>query len=232
MFRTWLKENNVDEFDFSGEILPQAKNREFWDKIYKEKYIKIAEKHLNYNWPLIKASDYIAYTTEGNRSRQEDPHFARRMALCNLVIGEVLEHKGRFIPDIVDGLLLICEETFWGVSAHKHPTNRAEQNFHDITVPYIDLFVAETAATITVTYHLLYNEMREYCPEIITRIEHELNYRIVQPYLTRFDFVWMARMGDWAVNNWNPWVISNILTVFLLFVKNPTQKADGIKKMK
>jgi hypothetical protein len=24
MFRTWLKENNVDKFDFSGEILPQA----------------------------------------------------------------------------------------------------------------------------------------------------------------------------------------------------------------
>ncbi len=231
MFRKWLNENKLESYDFSGEILPKAQNREFWDRFCDEKYINKAESYLNFNWPLIKASDYIAFSKTGNRSRQETPHFTRRMALCHLVIGEVLEHKGRFIPDIVDGLFLICEESFWGLSAHKHPETRTDENLPDVTVPYIDLFAAETAATVTLTYHLLYDELSEYCPEILTRIENELNFRIVTPYLTRYDFVWMCRMGDWLIDNWNPWIISNLLTVFLLFVKNPLSLTNGIKKM-
>ena len=231
MFREWLKCNNLSNFDFSGEILPTAQNRELWDKFYTEKYVKNAEEYLNFNWPLIKASDYIAFSKEGNRTRQETPHFTRRAALCNLVIGEVLEHKGRFLPDIIDGLFLICEESFWGLSAHKHPEYRTEENLPDPTVPYIDLFVAETAATVTLTYHLLYDDIKDYCPELLTRIENEMNHRIIKPYLTRYDFIWMCYMGGWLVDNWLPWILSNLLTVFLLFVKDKRVLADGLKKM-
>lgn len=230
MFRKWLENNRVENFSFSGEILPPASNREFWDSKYKEKYIKEGEEYLGYNWPHILASDFMAFDKTGDRAIQEKPHFERRAALYTLVIAETLEHKGRFMKDIVNGILLICEESFWGVSAHRHPMEKV-QNIPDVNDPYIDLFAAETGAALSIIHHLFYEELKEYCPEILTRIEYEVNHRIIKPYLARYDFIWMCYMGGWLIDNWNPWIISNLITVFLLMEKSPVNLHNGIKKM-
>ena len=79
--------------------------------------IKNAETYLDYGWPVIKATDYMAYKLTGNRRPNETTLFARRTALAALVLGEVTEYQGRFLPDIVNGLLAVCEETYWGYIA-------------------------------------------------------------------------------------------------------------------
>ena len=118
MFRKWLSKNNVGDFNFSGVVYEKASNRGFWQPKFRKEYIENAEQYLGFEWPLIRATDYIAFNTEGNRIKQETPHFEKRTALIALLIGEIMEYKGRFIPDIVDGIASICEEYFWGVSAH------------------------------------------------------------------------------------------------------------------
>ena len=118
LFNKWLKENNISGFDFSGKPFPPAADREFWDEKADPEIIENGEKFLNYRWPIIRATQYMEFVKSGDRLSQETPSFARRRALAALLFAEVLEYKGRFLNDIVDGLFIICEETFWGVSAH------------------------------------------------------------------------------------------------------------------
>lgn len=220
MFRKWLNENTIGEFDFSGIIFEKASNREYWVSKYKKEYIENAEQYLRFEWPIIKVTDYIAYYTEGDRIKQETPHFKRRNALIALLIGEIIEYKGRFIPDIIDGIQIICEEFFWGGSAH-YDHRKLPCGEH-----YIDLFAAETGALIAIILYLLRDELFKFWPEIVESMEYNLTERIVKPYMKFNDFWWMN-----ATNNWNPWILSNVLTVFLLTQQNKDIFHNGIEKM-
>lgn len=220
MFRKWLEEHKVSDFDFSGVVFEKASNREFWQPRFKKEYVENAEQYLRFEWPLIRATDYIAFNAEGNRIKQETPHFKKRTALIALLIGEVLEYKGRFIPDIVDGIFNICEESFWGVSSHiGHKKLPCGEH-------YIDLFAGETGSLIAIILYLLRDELFEFWPQIIDKAEYNLNERIVKPYIKYNDFWWMD-----GTNNWNPWIHSNILTVFLLTKQNDEVFYKGIEKM-
>ncbi len=223
MFRTWLQQNRVSDFDYTGVVYEPAKNRDFWQRFAKPEYIENAENYLRYEWPLIRATDYIAFQKEGNRVIQEKPHFKKRTALIALLIGEICEYKGRFLPDITDGVFSICEESFWGLSAHIRPALLPNVKDH-----YIDLFAAETGALIVLVLHLLKDELTTFCPELVERMTYELEERIVKAYLNHTDFWWMGYTG--RVNNWNPWVLSNVLTVFLLTQQQETLHR-GIEKM-
>lgn len=230
MFHSWLKSHNTSGYTFGNRLFPKASEREIWGKLDFGNAVEEAEGFLGYEWPLIRASQYMAFEKEGNRVAQEAPHFSRRNALAALVEGELCEYKGRFIPDIADGIFAICEETFWGVSAH-HPEYAHRKDiiprgdFH-----HIDLFAAETAAMLAVIYHIFYDELNEYCKDIILRIEYELEKRIISHYLIHTEYWWMG-YGGVRVNNWNPWIISNILTVFLITRPGKERLYEGIEKM-
>ena len=61
---------------------------------------------------------------------------------------------------------------------------------------------------------MLSDELDAYSKGIGKRVFAELNKRIFQPYLTRTDFWWMGFTGQ-PVNNWNPWVNTNVLMTAL-----------------
>lgn len=228
MFQTWLKNHRLQDFDFSAPLLPAACERSVWQAVYDAELVKSAERYLAFDWPVIKATDFMAFKGEGNRIKQENPHFLRRQALGLLVLAETLEYKGRFLPDIVNGLFAVCEETYWGLSAH-WPTE-TPGNIPDVQEPYIDLFAAETAAMLAWAEYMLYDALRNFCPEMIERIEYELERRTIKPYLSHRDFWWMGyhRTG---INNWNPWILSNVLSVFLLVEKKRYRLDKAIEKM-
>ena len=228
MFRKWLENNTIADYSFSNRIFPPASDREFWTGITGEEQIQKGEDLLGYEWPLIRATQYMAFIKDGNRLVQEEPHLARRRALLNLFIAELSEYKGRFLSDICDGIFLICEESYWGVSAHASILRTADL-IPDVSSPYIDLFASDTAALIAIIYHVLYQELKEFCPPIIERIEYELDRRIVTPYVTHGDFWWMGNIC--GINNWNPWIISNLLAVFLVCDLRQSIFEIGLKKM-
>ena len=53
---------------------PDYNDRAGWDRFlgtFKDEYIRRGEKRLNYQWQVVKATDYLAFERTGNR--QDDP---------------------------------------------------------------------------------------------------------------------------------------------------------------
>ncbi len=226
MFKEWLSANNLKDIPLDGVIFPEATDRAFWDKVDGEVFIKAAEELADFDWPTILATDFMAFSRVGDRDIMENKHFARRRALCAFVLAEICENKGRFIDQIINGVMAISEETFWGVSAHYIKEIRM---LPDACDPYIDLFAAETGAAIAVTRYMLGEKLAEVAPEIVARMDMELERRIVRPFLAHEDFWWMGYNGR-HVNNWNPWVLSNITTVALFAVSDDATRISVIEK--
>jgi hypothetical protein len=97
-----------------------------------------AEKQLGYTWPAEPASGYLAFDAVGDRNAMEDIAFERVRALDQLVEAELIENKGRFIPQILNGAWSMCENSFWGISAHVYVQKR-KGSLPDINEPIIDL---------------------------------------------------------------------------------------------
>lgn len=229
MFLKWLQENDLNNYSFDQRLFPPASDREFWIGVTDAEHIRAAEELLGCDWPLLRSTAYLAHDIDGDRLAYETPHFTRRHQLITLFLGELAEHKGRFLPDICDGILAICEETYWGVSHHKVFTKKYFV-LPDASDPYIDLFAAETAELLAVIHHILGRQLNACCSGILERMEYELDRRIVNAYLNHGDFWWMGKTGA-TVNNWNPWIISNILTVFLVMDLRKTRLHTGLQRM-
>ena len=176
-------------------------------------------------WPFMTASDYREYTETGNRSRFEALYFTRRRMLNDLVLGELVEAGGRFLPKIVDGIFLIAEESGWQLPAHNaYGRGGPRLPLPDTSQPVVDLFAAETAALLATIVALLGDALDGISPEVAARVEREIETRILTPYLGRH-FWWMGS-GEERMNNWTAWITQNVLlTTFSLKTDQPTRRA-------
>jgi hypothetical protein len=201
----------------------------------RQAYIKAGEKLLHADWPALPASVFLEYVRNGNRSDYEELSFGRREQLATLVLAEAFERKGRFTDQIVNGVWAICEESFWGVPAHLN-LQKAGHGLPDVQDPVVDLFAAETAQEIAWTYYLLKPELDKVNPLIAKRMEYEVKKRILLPYLRHDDwaylgFIWKKDPGkNRRVNNWNPWINSNVLVAALVLAKDPELRLQVIHK--
>lgn len=172
------------------------------------------EKYMAYPWPALQASQYLEFAENGNRSHYEASLAERRKALSTLVVAELLEHQGRFIPQIINGIWATCEESTWALPAHLY----IQKKYTPLPNPgenIIDLGVGNTTGILSWTYFLLKGELGRIAPVIPSRLDYELERRVIDPYLQRNDFWWMGFEGQ-KVNNWNPWVNKNVLLTALL----------------
>jgi hypothetical protein len=176
-------------------------------------------------WPQIRAFDYREYGINGNRSRFETLYFRRRLMLNDLVLAEWAEGSGRFLDAIIDGLILICEESGWQLPAHNaYERGGKRHSLPDPDDPVIDLFAAETAAILATTLHLLRAKLDAIDPAVVPRVEQEIDRRIFKPYLVRH-FWWMGQ-GDERMNNWTAWITQNVLlSAFTLPTSLPLRRA-------
>ena len=229
MFQEFLKQHSFSEYDFSADVYPSINDRAFWESFANNECVQLAENALDYDWPIIRATDFAAFKKIGDRMIMENRHFDRRAHLTLFALAELKENKGRFLPQILNGLFAICEETFWGLSAHWPDLKLAVEQIHRVDDPYIDLFAAETAEHVAMIATLLREPLTAYCPEILDRIEYELERRVKTPYLSHRDWHWMGYHR--AANNWTPWVLSNLLTVFLLTEPNERRLHRALTKM-
>ena len=187
--------------------------------------VEEGESFLHYEYPVIRATDFMNFKRTGNRVSFEDVYFARRHALNGLVLAECVERKGRFLDDIVNGIFAICEESAWQLPPHNsYLRNEPQYILPDATRPVIDLFAAETGAMLAWVGKLLKKELDEISPFIMTRIQHELATRIVTPYLTQH-FWWMGKDEE-PMCNWTVWCTQNVLlTAFTGDFDNKTRMA-------
>jgi hypothetical protein len=191
--------------------------------------LEAGEKQLKGSWESLPATVFLEFRREGNRSRYEAIRNRRRDRLQELVIAESLEGKGRFIDEIVNGIWLTCEETFWGVPAHLG-VQKAGTGLPDAAEPIVDLFAAETSSLLAWTHYLLASPLAQVSPLVPERIRMEIDRRVLAPCLTRDDFGWMGFSGG-APNNWNPWICSNWLASAILMERNETRRQAAVYKI-
>ncbi len=211
---------------------PKFSDRAVWEGLpeqVRKDLIANGEKYLDYEWPDLPATLFLEYAREGNRSRYEQQHFARRYALTNLLIAECVEGKGRFLDDLANGVWALCEESFWGVPAHVG-AQRAGSGLPDPAEPVVDLFAAETGESLAWTYYLLGEQLDRVSPMMCKRIHYEMDRRILTPCFEREDFGWMGFKGG-RVNNWNPWCNASWLTCTLLVEPDETRRIASVAKV-
>jgi hypothetical protein len=211
---------------------PRASEREGWEMLpekVRAAHIRRAENFLDGDWETPKASVFLEYVRNGNRSNFQGVSFGRRAQLAELVLGECMEGKRRFLDDIVNGVWTICEETYWGVPAHVGAQKRGN-GLPDVTEPTVDLFAAETGMLLAWTHYLLGEQLDEISPLVGDRIYFEVDRRIIDVNLERDDFWWMG-FGGRTVNNWNPWICSNWLAAVLILEEDSERRINSVHKI-
>jgi Heparinase II/III-like protein len=213
---------------------PAYADRAGWDKLTgsrRAEIIKDAEKFLNYEWKVVKATDYLAFERTGNRDIMQNPFGQNNTALGNLFMAELAEGEGRFLDQIINGVWHTCEMSTWVLSAHL-PVQRSKRSLPDIDETIIDLTSGDISSMMSWIHYFMSGAFDKVNPVISARIRKEVKSRMLDPYLQRSDFWWMALTGspDQMVNNWNPWCNFNALTSFLLMESDPKRRAEGVKK--
>ncbi|MBT1703772.1 heparinase II/III domain-containing protein [Chryseosolibacter indicus] len=211
---------------------PKLDDREGWSKADQQTlqaYLRQAENYINYEWPYIPATKSLLIARTGDRDEYQTISFKKREVLGLLLFAEIAENKGRFIDPIIDGVWSICEESFWGVPAHL-PQSKEYAGLMDVSVPFVDLFAAETATYLAWVDYYLGDKLDAVSPQIRKRIYFETNNRVFQPLLTK-PHGWMKTNDNGRrPNNWNPWICSNWLNSVLLLEKNEDKRAEGVHK--
>jgi hypothetical protein len=184
-------------------------------------------------WKELLATDFLEFKRDGNRTRYEASTFGRRAQLQHFVLAECVEGQGRLLDDIANGIWLICEESFWGIPAHLG-VQRAGVGLPDVTEPIVELFGAETAALLAWTRYLLGEQLDQLSPLIVKRIQIEAERRILEPARNRDDFAWSGFSGKsetHRLNNWNPWINSNLLVSNLLLEDDPKLRLHEVVRI-
>lgn len=215
---------------------PRATERDRWQAMppdLRRAMVARAEVVQTAGWKSLLASRLLEFKRTGNRSNYEADDFERRNHLQQLVLAECVEGQGRFIDDIVNGIWLICEESFWGVPAHLD-AQRAGKGLPDVNEPIIDLFAADTVTLLAWTRYLLNEQLDSVSPLINKRIVLEAKRRILMPARERNDNWWMGFVTkpEYPVlNNWNPWINSNLLVANLLLEEDAKLRLGAVVRI-
>ncbi len=216
--------------DASWNNLPGYHEREFWESLpanIRQEYITRAEGYLDYDWPVVKATDYLEFIRSGDR--RQSVYSACSNALVSLVMGELIEGKGRFIDQIIDAVWYYSEQTWWGWSAHLG-AQKAGPGLPDVNEPYVDLGVGEVTSNLSLTLHLFKDVFDKVHPLISQRLKQEITRKALDPYFKRDDWGYMGFRGG-RPNNWNPWINYNMLTSYMLLESDPAKRAEQVMKI-
>jgi len=194
------------------------------------KYIRYGEEALSFEFKVIPASVILEYVRTGDRDNYQNLSFTKRGKLFDLIIAESMEGKGHFTEQIMNGLWSTCEETYWGVPAHLH-FQKAGSGLPDAEDVTVDLFGAETAAVLALADYFTGQQLDKISPLLRKRIYYEVDKRILTPLEKesgRYSYLGSGRK-DVAVNNWDPWIMSNAMLANLLLEKDADRRAKALK---
>ncbi|GAA3400547.1 heparinase II/III family protein [Paenibacillus hodogayensis] len=214
---------------------PKAGDRSAWDSLpqgTRERWIGLAETYADYAWPAIRADDYRGYWTTGNLSRHMDAVFERRSVLGMLTVAECMEGQGRFLGQIVNGIMAVCEETTWVPPLHRlHTKRNMDECMPDPSDHRVELVTATTTELLAWIHYLLEEPLEAISARIRRRIEREVRARTLEPYMAYDDYWWMGFVEGARVNNWNPWCNGGALMGYLLMERDAAERARAVRKI-
>jgi hypothetical protein len=220
---------------------PRITDRDTWTGLPDQRQRELVadgESLLRTSWPELKATLFMEYQRDGNRTRYQEASYERRKMLIRLVAAECVENQGRFVDDIINGIWAICEESFWDVPAHNRYVTSS--NFGrggalpDVTRPVVALFSAETGTIIGYTDYLVREALDKVDPIVSNRTRHEIRTRLLDPFMEHDNWWWLGFVADdghkGPPNNWNPWILSNLLTLAMLAEEEEERRAALIHR--
>lgn len=211
---------------------PKIEDRAGWAALpadVRAALVERADAALHGDWPQLTASLEMEFERVGNRADFEAIYFARRVRLDDLVLGECVAAEGKYLDQIANGIWLICEESSWSLTAHL-AAQKSGVGLADVTDPIIDLFAAETGAQMAWIAYLLESALDKVSPLLAKRIRLEETRRILDVFLVR-DHGWEGLDGKpHHLNNWNPWINSNLLTTVLLLETDSRRREQLVLK--
>lgn len=158
--------------------------------------------------PQLTYTTYRLFEHTGSRDEYQTPYFHKRGQLTRAVM-EYIMGDVSLLDTIHDLLWSICEETSWVLPAHEEQG----PDYWEIDPPYvrtepfgahtmltrepdsIDLFAAETGASLAEVIHLIGDEL---APEVRQRVRQEVERRIFKPYLAHArDHWWFEGELNW-----------------------------------
>lgn len=212
---------------------PDYTDRIGWNQLlghYKEEYIRRGETYLNYEWKIIKATDYLEYERSGDQTVMEIPFGKNNKALSDLFMAEMAEGEGRFIDQIINGVFYCCEMTSWSFSAHLWMQKEGGYlpNYQE---RLIEMGCGNLASLLAYIYYYLKPSFDKVNLLIAKRLRHELQVRILDPYMNE-QYHWMAfnLFPGNSVNNWNPWNNFHVLQCFFLLENKRDRLAKAVYK--
>ena len=216
---------------------PDCTDREGWARVAEDDRKAILEAACaikEKQYPVLLATDFMAFARSGNRKVFEDPYFFRRKKLILSALAYCLEKKDEDLDDVINGLWCIMEETSWVISAHNvdshagAPTSQ-EKPLPDVRSPMIDLFAAQTSMILSFVVYLTGAALDSVCPQVTRRVHLEIEKRILVPFETRDDFWWMGFLRK-DLCNWTPWIVSNVLVTAALGITDRLRLAAIVRR--
>ncbi|MBO4345550.1 MAG: hypothetical protein J5833_07330 [Victivallales bacterium] len=208
-----------------------AADRAAWNAIASspgaQEFIESTEKILDEAYPELPDDLYLEYQRNGNRTHYEKP-YGKRMSMVNaLTLAECLEHKGRFIPKLEEGLDLLLSQKSWVLPAHDYTL----KNFND-EAPFPDLVSSDVACMLAYIDWFLQDSLSK---RIRERIRKEAMHRAIAPYQR----VYRGEVGKlevemfWTVgiSNWNAVCTCNMLSACLVLLESRRDRAEALAAM-
>lgn len=185
-------------------------------------------------YPPLMATQFLAFSRTGDRQVFEKPYFARRNLLLGAALAECASDSGAYLDAVIDGLWCVLEESTWVISAHNGsdhagPRPMKDKPLPDVTNPYVDLFAAQTAALLADVLYLLEDKLDAVTPLIARRVRVEIERRVLTPFMTHDDFWWMGVIRK-DVNNWTPWILSNVMETALILERDAARRAEIVER--
>ena len=194
---------------------PPLSDRGAWesvDPLYRKALLALADEEAARPWPRPPASSYARFQRDGNRSEYDTECQRLRDRTSRAVLAACLTGEQQWVDTAVDGLWALCELTSWCLPAHDRPVIDSDAVLPDPARHFLDLMAGDIGALLAWADHLLGARLDAFAPVLRRRIRDEVTARVLDPFLEQ-DWWWFT--GP-PLNNWNPWVITNVLSAALL----------------
>jgi len=168
--------------------------------------------------PMPEMTDeiYLIYSRTGSRSEADRLDGQRRGRIGTLTEAELLENKGRFIPELEKTIRSLCDEKTWvGVA---HDGNLANFNKKQTM---IDLYSSALAWNMATADNLLGDKLS---PETRGLIRKEIQWRIFEPFHRMVEGK-QSRYWLTAEHNWNSVCLAGVTGTALALLDSREERA-------
>ncbi|MEZ0296480.1 MAG: heparinase II/III family protein [Candidatus Methylacidiphilales bacterium] len=204
-------------------FMPPASQRSVWDSLPLDRatILEDAEEAAASVLPELTDEMYLDFMKSGRREAFCIPFNERFIRMARLALGEAVEYRGRFLPELIRTLEAILEEKSWVYTMHDGP-----YGYHAFYgTPYVDLGVAMRSSAIAAALGWLEVPLGK---ALCARIRSEIRRRVVDPYLAYvYDGVGKRDWWWWvtAKTNWNSVCHGGIMYATLVAVDEPLVRA-------